>query len=178
MNSKKNKEKDFEYEKSSSSRRVALCGVFIALAMILSYLENLIPINVAVPGVKLGLANLITILALQKLGLKETAIISVGRILLSGVLFGNLAIILYSLAGATCSILVMCLLKKCKVFTVTGISVGGAVAHNFGQIVVAVFVMENVHIFYYMAVLAITGTIAGVVIGLLANYLLKTIRFS
>lgn len=177
MKKKENIHKKTEYQTASFNRRIALCGVFIALAMILSYLENLVPIPVAVPGVKLGLANLITILALQRLGLKETAIISVGRILLSGVLFGNFAIILYSLAGATSSILVMCLLKKCKVFTVTGISVGGAVAHNFGQILVAVFVMENVHIFYYMTVLAITGTIAGVVVGILANYLLKNIHF-
>ena len=158
------------------ARKIALCGVLIALAMILSYLESLVPIHMAVPGVKLGLANLVTIIALQKLDLKSTVVISVGRIILSNVLFGNMAVLLYSLAGAACSILIMTLLKKCRVFGLVGISVAGAVFHNLGQILVAVCVMENVRIFYYMFILLITGTVAGVAIGLLASFLLKNIR--
>ena len=155
----------------NNNHKIALCGVLIALAMILSYLESLVPIHMAVPGVKLGLANLVTIIALQKLDL-----ISVGRIILSNVLFGNMAVLLYSLAGAACSILIMTALKKCRVFGLVGISVAGAVFHNLGQILVAVCVMENVRIFYYMFILLITGTVAGVAIGLLASFLLKNIR--
>ena len=161
----------------NNNRKIALCGVLIALAMILSYLESLVPIHMAVPGVKLGLANLVTIIALQRLDMKSTIMISVGRIVLSNILFGNLAVLLYSLAGAACSILIMTLLKKCRVFGLVGISVAGAVFHNLGQILVAVCVMENIRIFYYMFVLLITGTAAGVAIGLLASFLLKNIRF-
>ncbi len=163
--------------KLHSNRRIALCGILIALAMLLSYLESLIPISIAVPGVKLGLANLVTIVALFRLGLRDTVVISVGRIVLSSVLFGNFAVLLYSLAGACCSILVMMLLKKCKVFSVTGVSVAGAVAHNLGQILVAVISMENIRIFYYMAVLTITGTAAGVAIGMMSVFILKNIHF-
>lgn len=161
----------------NKNHKITLCGVMIALAMILSYLESLVPIYMAVPGVKLGLANLVTIIALQRLDLKSTIVISVGRIVLSNILFGNLAVLLYSLAGAACSILIMTLLKKCRVFGLVGISVAGAVFHNLGQIVVAVCVMENVRIFYYMFILLISGTVAGVAIGLLASFLLRNIRF-
>ena len=151
----------------NNNHKIALCGVLIALAMILSYLESLVPIHMAVPGVKLGLA---------KLDLRATVVISVGRIILSNVLFGNMAVLLYSLVGAACSILIMTALKKCRVFGLVGISVAGAVFHNLGQILVAVCVMENVRIFYYMFILLITGTVAGVAIGLLASFLLKNIR--
>ena len=176
---RQNTVKDAHGQKNNQSQlnnnhKIALCGVLIALAMILSYLESLVPIHIAVPGVKLGLANLVTIIALQKLDLKSTVVISVGRIILSNVLFGNMAVLLYSLAGAACSILIMTLLKKCRVFGLVGISV--AVFHNLGQILVAVCVMENVRIFYYMFILLITGTVAGVAIGLLASFLLKNIR--
>lgn len=149
---RQNTVKDAHGQKNNQSQlnnnhKIALCGVLIALAMILSYLESLVPIHMAVPGVKLGLANLVTIIALQKLDLKSTVVISVGRIILSNVLFGNMAVLLYSLAGAACSILIMTLLKKCRVFGLVGISVAGAVFHNLGQILVAVCVMENVRIF-------------------------------
>lgn len=165
-----------KYNKTDN-RNIAICGVFIALAMILSYLENLVPINVAVPGIKLGLANLVTIVALCKLGIRHTIIISVGRIILSGLLFGNPLVIIYSLAGATLSIIVMCLVRKIKIFTVTGVSICGAVSHNFGQLIVAAILLENTKIFYYMAVLSVFGAVAGALIGILAGYILKNIRF-
>lgn len=177
MKGKKTANQNLHRPQMSPNRRIALCGILIALAMLLSYLESLIPLHMAVPGVKLGLANMVTIVALFRLGLRDTVVISVGRIVLSSLLFGNFAVLLYSLAGMLCSILVMVILKKCKVFSVTGVSVGGAVAHNLGQILVAVFVMENIRIFYYMAVLVLTGTVFGVVIGLLSVFLLENIRF-
>lgn len=159
------------------NKLTALCGVFIALALILSYLESLVPINAAVPGVKLGLANLVTIIALNKLGLRPTIFVSIGRILLAGILFGNITVILYSFAGAALSILVMSVVKHIRVFTVTGVSICGAIAHNLGQLIVAALVMENVNIMYYMIVLAITGTIAGMLIGILAGIIMKNIHF-
>lgn len=159
-----------------SNKDIAITGVFIALAMILSYLESLVPIGFAVPGIKLGLANLVTIVALYKLGLRDTIIISLGRILLSGVLFGNMMIIIYSLAGAALSILVMVLVKKTKIFSTTGVSVCGAISHNLGQIIVAVISLENMNIMYYMLVLAIAGTVAGTVIGILSGMIIKNIK--
>ena len=161
----------------ANNKDTALSGVLIALALVLSYLESLIPIWWAVPGVKLGLANLVTIIALSNLGLRQTLIISVGRILLSGILFGNVTIIIYSLVGAMLSISVMCLVRKIKIFTNTGISVCGAIAHNMGQIIVAMLVMENVRIMYYMIVLVISGTVSGAIIGIIAGIIAKNIRF-
>ena len=161
----------------SSSRMTALCGVFIALAMVLSYLESLVPISFAIPGIKLGLANIVTIIALVKLGLKPALIISVGRVILSGLLFGNPATIMYSMAGALLSIAVMFIVRKLKLLAITGTSVCGAVAHNLGQLIIAAIVIENTKIFYYMAVLSVSGIIAGVLIGLLAGIIIKNINF-
>lgn len=168
----KNREKVIT-QNMSKNKATAMCGVFIALAMILSYLENLIPIYFVVPGIRLGLANIVTIIALTELGLKSAIIVSFGRIVLSGILFGNVTVIIYSLAGATLSLLVMCIVRKIKVFTLTGVSICGAVAHNFGQIIVAVIVLNNINIMYYMLVLAVTGAVAGTAIGILTGIILK-----
>lgn len=168
----KNREKVIT-QNMSKNKATAMCGVFIALAMILSYLENLIPIYFVVPGIRLGLANIVTIIALTELGLKSAIIVSLGRIVLSGILFGNVTVIIYSLAGATLSLLVMCIVRKIKVFTLTGVSICGAVAHNFGQIIVAVIVLNNINIMYYMLVLTVTGAVAGTAIGILTGIILK-----
>lgn len=166
-----------ENQRGNNNHTTALSGVLIALALVLSYLETLVPINFVVPGVKLGLANIVTMIALVRLGVGRAIIISVGRILLSGILFGNPMVIVYSLAGAALSILVMAVMRRFSIFSVTGISVGGAIAHNFGQLLVAALTMENAKIMYYMAVLSITGVIAGCAIGLFTSYLLKILRF-
>jgi heptaprenyl diphosphate synthase len=160
----------------TGNRLVALCGVFIALAMILSYVESLIPVSAAVPGIKLGLANLVTIVSLKKLGIKPTIVISAGRIILSGFLFSNLTVIMYSLAGAALSIIVMVFVSYIRVFTVTGVSICGAIAHNLGQLIVAAIVLENVRIMYYIAVLGLSGAVFGALIGVLAGYIICNIR--
>ena len=161
----------------SNSKITAYCGVFTALALILAYLESLVPLSFAVPGIKLGLANLVTIVVLNKLGLKPAIIVSGGRIILAGILFGNITIIIYSFAGAFLSILSMWLVGHFKIFTVTGVSICGAVFHNLGQMVVAAIVMENINILYYMLVLGISGSIAGAFIGVLAGIIIKNIKF-
>ncbi|MBQ7707326.1 MAG: Gx transporter family protein [Lachnospiraceae bacterium] len=172
--SEKNKNK---INSRSASSLTALCGVLIALAMVLSYLESLVPISFAIPGIKLGLANIVTIIALIKLGFKPALIISVGRVLLSGLLFGNPATIMYSMAGALLSLLVMFVIRKFKLLAITGTSVCGAVSHNAGQLIVAAIVIENTKIFYYLAVLSVSGIIAGILIGILAGIIIKNIRF-
>ena len=159
------------------AKKTALLGMLVALAFVLSYIETLIPVNLGIPGAKLGLANLVTIIALIRLGIGYAVIISVGRIVLSGILFGNPLVIVYSLAGAFLSMGIMWLVRKLHFFTVTGVSICGAIAHNAGQLIVATIAMENASILYYMVVLSVTGLVAGLAIGLLASYLLKNIRF-
>ncbi len=172
---KKNKRDRQNNNQLTGNRLTAMCGVFMALAMILSYLESLIPVSYAIPGIKLGLANMVTIVALYKLGLKPALIVSAGRIVLSGILFGNIMVIIYSLAGGFLSIFVMLMVRKMKVFTVTGVSICGGIAHNLGQIAIAAIVLENANIMYYMIVLGITGGIAGAVIGIMAGIVMKNL---
>lgn len=153
--------------------RVAYFGVFTALALIFSYVETLIPINFGIPGIKLGLANLIIIIALYKMSVKEAYALSVVRVVLAGFMFGNLFSIIYSLAGGLLSLTVMTLLKRTDKFSLFGISMAGGVFHNVGQLIVAIIVMENLNIAYYMPVLLISGLITGFMIGLVAGEMLK-----
>ena len=171
-----NNKKNYQSTRRASGM-TALCGVLIVLAMVLSYIESLIPISFAVPGIKLGLANIVTIIALIKLGFKPAIIISIGRVLLSGLLFGNPATIMYSMAGALLSILVMFVIRKLKLLSITGTSVCGAIAHNVGQLMVAAIVIENTKIFYYLAILSVSGIIAGIFIGILAGIIINNIHF-
>ena len=153
--------------------RVAYFGVFTALALIFSYIETLIPINLGIPGVKLGLANLIIVIALYKIRLPEVYLLSVVRVLLSGLIFGNYFSIIYSLAGGLLSLTVMVLLKQMGSFSVMGISVAGGVCHNIGQMIVALLVVETFSVAYYFPVLLIAGLLTGFLIGILANGMLK-----
>lgn len=163
--------------KLTGNKRTAICGVFIALAMILSYLESMVPITTITPGIKIGLANLVTIIVILKLGIKEAIFVSIGRIILSGILFGNVSVIIYSLSGAFLSILVMGVLCRIRNLSVTTISIAGGIMHNFGQIIVAAITIENTAVFYYMYILGIAGTVAGAIIGILAGMVMKRIHF-
>ena len=151
------------------TRKIAYLGVFLALALILSYVESLIPFYFGIPGVKLGLTNLIVVVMLYCTGTKEAFGVSVARILLAGFLFGKLFSILYSLAGGVLSFIVMCLLKKTGRFHVISVSVTGGISHNLGQLIAAAFVVETYDIFYYMPFLLIAGVATGFVIGMLAQ---------
>ena len=155
--------------------RVAYFGVFTALALIFSYIETLVPISFGIPGVKLGLANLIIVIALYKIPLREVYVLSIVRVLLSGVLFGNYFSIAYSLAGGLLSLTVMALLKKAGGFGVIGISIAGGVCHNIGQLVVAMIVVETFAMSYYMPVLLVAGMITGFLIGVVADQVLRRI---
>ena len=157
-------------------RKVAIFGVFTALALIFSYVELLIPINFGIPGAKLGLANLMTVLVLYKMGIKEALALSVTRIILSGFMFGNLFGILYSLSGGLLSFLVMVLLKKSDRFSVAGVSIGGGTAHNIGQLLVAMVVVPTYQVGYYLPVLLVAGEVTGLLIGLVAKEVLKRIQ--
>jgi heptaprenyl diphosphate synthase len=161
----------------SKTKKVALLGVLTSVALVLSYIEAILPpIWSAVPGIKMGFPNIVIVFILYRFGVKEAAIVSFIRIFIVALLFGNVMTLAYSCAGAFLSIVLMAIFKKINAFSVVGTSIVGGVAHNLGQILVAIFLFDTVQIGYYMAVLAITGTIAGVFIGLTGAFLLKRLE--
>ena len=148
-------------------------ALLLALALVLSYLESLVPLSFAVPGIKMGLPNIVIVWALYRLRFRDAASLSILRVLLVSLLFGSAFSLLYSLSGAVLSLALMAGLKATKKFGCAGVSVAGAVAHNFGQILMAVLVLETGKLIYYFPVLCISGTVAGICIGLLAALLIK-----
>lgn len=157
--------------------RAAYFGVFTALALIFSYLETFIPLPFGIPGIKLGFANLLTVILLYKQDAKEALLLSVVRIILSGFLFGNLWGILYSMAGGLLSLLVMVFLKRTGKFSIMGVSAAGGVSHNMGQLLVAMAVVETYRVGYYFPVLLIAGIVTGLLIGIAANEVLKRVKY-
>lgn len=155
--------------------KVAKIGIFVALAMIFSYIEMLIPFHFGIPGVKLGVANIVVVAGLYLLGAKETFVISLLRILLMGLLFGNGVSLLYSIAGGTLSFLVMCIAKKTRYFSVLGVSVAGGTAHNIGQLAAVAFVLGSSAIAVYLPVLLAAGVVTGALIGLLSRQIINTL---
>ena len=155
------------------TKRLALLGLFTALAMILSYLEALMPIPLPVPGIKVGFPNIIILFILYRFGMKSAITVSAVRVLLVSLLFGNTLSLAYSLAGAVLSLLVMIILKKTDLFSTLGVSVVGGIFHNAGQIIVACILMSTAEISYYMPILIITGTVAGIVVGIASHLLIK-----
>ena len=157
------------------TRTVALTGLLIDLALVLSYLESLVPLSFAIPGIKLGLPNLVIVFALYRLRPSVAAAISLLRVALVALLFGSALSLAYSAAGAVLSFAVMLLLKRSGRFGCAGVSVAGAVAHNLAQIATAALLLETPGLAWYFPVLCVSGTVAGVVIGLLAALLVRRI---
>ncbi|MCQ2413435.1 MAG: Gx transporter family protein [Clostridia bacterium] len=156
-------------------RELTLLSLTVAVAMMLSFIESRIPVFVPVPGVKIGLANLAALFALYRLGFRDAALVSAVRVSLSALLFGSPVSFLYSLAGAAVSLILMALLKKASFFSPIGVSVAGGVAHNFAQIAVAALMFDTAALFSYLPVLAITGTLAGTVIGIAGGLLIRKV---
>lgn len=148
--------------------KVSVLSMFTAFAIILSYVESFIPVA-GIPGVKLGLANLAIILVIYFLGTKEAVMVNIARILIVGFMFGSLFTIGYSIAGATCSLVVMTLVKKTDKFHMQTVSIAGGVAHNIGQLAVAAFAVNNYSVYYYVPVLIVSGVITGVAIGIVSD---------
>lgn len=160
----------------TKTRKIALLGVLTSVALVLSYLEAMLPpISTAVPGIKMGLPNIIIIFVLYKFGIKEATTVSLIRVFIVSLLFGNVMTLAYSVAGAVLSILLMTIMIKSDLFSTIGVSIVGGISHNLGQILIAIFLFDTIQIGYYMIVLAVTGTIAGVVIGIIASILINKI---
>lgn len=157
------------------TRKITGMALLVSLAMILSYIESQIPPFVAVPGVKVGLANIAVVFALYKFGWKEAAAISLVRVFAVSMLFGSGVSLIYSAAGAVLSLSGMVLLMKTKLFSQVAVSVTGGVLHNIGQIAVACILLETNVLKYYLPFLILSGVIAGVVIGVIAAVIIKRI---
>ena len=158
------------------NEKLTKMAMLVALAMIFSYVESLIPINFGIPGMKLGVANLVTVAGLYFLELPEVFLVVVMRILLTGFLFGNGMSIIYSLAGGILSLLMMVVIKRINGFSVIGVSIIGGVSHNIGQIIVASIVVENLKLVYYLPALLIAGAVTGFIMGILSKKILPTIQ--
>ena len=159
------------------NKKTAYLGLFLALALICSYIESLIPFYFGIPGVKLGLTNIVVVMMLYCIGAKEALLVSLLRIVLAGFMFGNMFSILYSLAGAALSLTVMTFMKKKSGFSILGISVAGGVSHNIGQLVIAMLILHSSSVFLYAPALLVAGVAAGVVIGGLTSEILKRVHF-
>ena len=156
------------------TKTVATLGIATTLALVLSYVESLFPpLWAAVPAIKMGLPNIVIVFLLYRTSPKWAIAVSLLRVFLVAFLFGSAMTLAYSTAGALLSILTMMGLKHTQHFTPVGVSVAGAVMHNVGQILVAVWLLRTVEIGYYLIVLTITGTLAGILIGLLGSYVIK-----
>ena len=156
------------------TKRLVLLAMLTAVAMILSYVESLLP-SVGIPGVKMGLANIAVIFALFRFGWKEAAALSLVRVVLVSLLFGSVGAMLYSLAGAVLSLAVMALLRRIDRFSTVGISVADGVAHNAGQILMAMLILQTKQLLGYLPVLAVSGIAGGVLTGLAAALLIRRI---
>ena len=160
-------------KKKFDTKRLTTLSILVSVAMILSYVESLVPPLVAVPGVKLGLSNIATVFALYTLGAPAAVTVSLIRVFLSSLLFGNFVSLIYSLSGAALALAFMILLRRILLFSSIGVSVAGGVAHNAGQIIAACLVMENAAISLYLPPLVLSGTLAGVAVGVIAGILVK-----
>ena len=155
------------------TRLIAISAMFAALALIFSYVEVLIPIPVPVPGIKLGLANLVIIIAIYRMGFRHVFAINMVRIIAAGLLFSGVFGMIYSLAGGILSIIVMYLLYRTGKFSMVGVSMAGGVCHNLGQLLTACVLLENTGILSYFSVLLFSGLISGILIGILAYVIEK-----
>ena len=162
---------------NKDTKRIAILGVIIAFAAILSYIEAIISIGMFIPGVKLGLANIAVVICFYLYGYKEALMVNVVRIIIVGLLFGNMFSISFSISGALVSYIVMVLLKKTDIFSPIGISVAGGVAHNVGQILVASLIIESYSVIYYLPILMIAGIVCGLIIGFISILVIKYMKF-
>ncbi|MBR5602347.1 MAG: Gx transporter family protein [Clostridia bacterium] len=160
----------------NAAQKTAFLGLCTALALVLAYVEILLPpITTAIPGFKVGLPNIVIVFMLYRVGWKQAALVSFVRVFAVALLFGNMMGFAYSVAGAVLSLLGMMLLKKLNFLSVIGVSVAGGVLHNLGQIIMAIILLRTAEIGFYMIVLALTGTVAGVLIGIAGGLMIKRV---
>lgn len=146
--------------------RITLSAMLAVIALMFTYVETLLPYDLGIPGVKLGLANLVILISLYKMNFRYAFLINMIRVVLASLLFAGIFAMLYSFAGATASLIIMTLLKKTNKFSLIGVSMAGGVFHNFAQLFVAGFIVSNMRIFAYAPILLFSGMVAGILIGI------------
>lgn len=159
-----------------TAKTVSFCALFAVFAMVMSYLERLIPPLVAVPGVKPGLANIAILAAIYLFGMRYALLINVTRILLTSILFGDLNSMLYSLCGGLLSFGVMCLLIRVRYFGTIGVSAAGGVFHNIGQLAAATVTLGSGAVWGYFPILLLSGTVTGILTGVVAHLLVQKLQ--
>lgn len=159
------------------TRKISYLSLFTAFAIVLSYIEVILPFNFGIPGVKLGLANLVIVLVMKNMGPKEALWINVVRIFIIALLFGNLFSLAFSISGAFFSMLVMFIFWKTKSFSIIFISTAGGIAHNLAQIMIASIIVNAYGILYYIPVLVIAGFLTGLILGIIAGILQNKLKF-
>ena len=159
-------------------KKTAVLGMYLAFAMILSYIEVLIPLPIPIPGIKLGVANLVTVLGIFFLGPCEVLTVVIMRIFLVGFMFGNGVSIIYSLAGGLLSLTVMLIIKKTDKFSMVSVSVAGGISHNIGQLLAAAIVLKSTAVVYYLPPLLVAGTLTGLLIGIVAQKVFPAVGIS
>ena len=158
------------------AKKTAYFGCMLGIGLICGYIEALIPFNFGIPGIKLGLSNVVAVYLLYKNGIVPAFVVNTARIVLSGILFGNAVGIFYSLCGGILALAVMAVVKRIKVFSMVGVSVAGAVFHNIGQLIAASIVLGTKVVIYYLPFLNVSGVITGFIIGIAATYLIRRIK--
>ena len=152
-----------------SIKKLCYLALFCAIAIVLSYIESLIPLYLGVPGAKLGLANVVTLTLLLCFGLKESLVVTLLRIMIVAMVFTNLYMFLYSLVGGILSLLMMLLFKKTRLFSNIIVSMIGGIFHNVGQLLVAMYFFSSTVFMYYLPYLLIFGVLSGIGIGILSE---------
>ena len=158
------------------TKKMVTLSALVSLAIILSYIEFLLPAFIPIPGVKMGLSNIATVFTLYTLGWPYAICVSVVRVFMSALIFGGFVSMVYSLFGAVLALVAMILLMKTDLFSPIGISVAGGVFHNVGQVLAACLIMKNIGISLYVVPLVMSGTIAGILIGIVAGILVRKIE--
>ncbi len=158
------------------TKKIAYLGMLIALAFVFSYVEFLLPINIGIPGAKPGFANIVVVTTLYTLGTAYAITLSIVRVIMVAFTFGNVNAMMYSIAGAILSFVVMYIAKKVKIFDTKGVSILGGIFHNVGQIIVAMFIVESTNLVYYLPFLIVTGIVTGVLIGFISEMVIKRIK--
>lgn len=162
--------------KSFGVKKLTQCAMLTALALIFSYIEFLVPISIGLPGIKLGIANIVIVVAIYRLGGGYGFVINIARILLSALLFGNMFSAIYALCGGLLSLAVMLLLKKTGWFSVVGVSMAGGVFHNVGQILMAILLVGSGKVLYYFPVLLLAGMATGIINGFIDTLVLRALK--
>lgn len=156
------------------TKKLTFLGILAALSIVLSFVETLLPpIYAAVPGIKIGLSNIVSIFLIYKFTVRDTVLVTLVRVLTVALLFGNIMTLSYSLAGAFLSITAMLILKKTNRFSTVGVSIAGGVSHNLGQIIAAIIITSTIEIGYYMIILCISGILSGTLIGIVGALVIK-----